>query len=191
MNQQEFLDKLEIELKISKNSSHTRKNYIELNKHFFNFINKNPEQISEDDIKKYIAEKLENKSSTSIIVFLSALKYAYSSVLKKDITSGIKRPKREKTLPVVLSKEEIKLLINSLSNKKSKLMISLMYAVGLRVSELINLKINDLDLNEKIGIIKQGKGKKDRIFNIPEFLIKDLKEQMDFQRNSQKDYLFT
>jgi integrase/recombinase XerD len=190
MNAQEFLDKLDVELRISKNSPYTRKNYLEFNKIFLNFTSKQPDEIREDDIKKYIVEKFWGKSATSIIVFLSALKYAYSSILKKDVTAGIKRPKREKSLPIVLSKKEIKSLINVLLNKKSRLMVSLMYAAGLRVSELINLKLNDLDLNEKIGYIKQAKGKKDRFFNIPEFLIKDLKEQIENQKNPNQEYLF-
>jgi len=66
-----------------------------------------------------------------------------------------------------------------------------MYACGMRVSELINLKINDLDFNEKIGHIKQAKGRKDRIFNIPEFLFLDLKKQVEKQKEINGEYLFT
>ena len=66
-----------------------------------------------------------------------------------------------------------------------------MYACGMRVSELINLKIKDLDFDEKTGQIKQAKGKKDRTFNIPSFLINDLKEQAQNQNKKNKEYLFT
>jgi integrase/recombinase XerD len=111
--------------------------------------------------------------------------------LKKDITLSIKRPKREKHLPSVLTKEEVIKLIDSLYNKKSKLMISLVYACGMRVSELVNLKVDDLDFNEKIGHIIQGKGKKDRIFNIPLFLIEKLQEQANKQKKLNKEFLFS
>jgi len=96
MTPKEFLGKLEIELKISKNSEYTLRNYIAYNQILFNFTKKQPEEISEDDVKKYIAEKLDKNSSSSVILFLSALKYAYSNILKNDITKNIKRPKREK-----------------------------------------------------------------------------------------------
>ncbi|MBT96593.1 MAG: tyrosine-type recombinase/integrase [Candidatus Pacearchaeota archaeon] len=191
MNSQEFLEKIKIELKISKNSDYTIRNYIDANSKLLSFSNKRPEEITEDDVKSYIVKNLSNRASTSIVVFLSAIKFAYLTILKKDLTSGIKRPKRERKNPVVLSKKEVKLLIEVLNTKKSKLMISFMYACGMRVSELINLKINDLDFNEKIGHIKQAKGRKDRIFNIPEFLFLDLKKQVEKQKEINGEYLFT
>jgi integrase/recombinase XerD len=190
MTPEEFLKKLEIELKISKNSGYTSRNYLASNKHLINFSKKNPEEINEDDVKFFIAENLSDSSSSSIIVFLSAIKYAYSSILKKDITLGIKRPKRERKLPSVLTKDEIKKLFDSLNNKKSKLMVSLIYACGFRVSELINLKVADLNFDEHVGQIKQAKGKKDRIFNIPNFLIEDLKSQIEEQKNK-SEYVFS
>ncbi|MFH1503368.1 MAG: site-specific tyrosine recombinase/integron integrase [Candidatus Diapherotrites archaeon] len=191
MTPEEFLQKLEVELKISKNSEYTLRNYLDSNKRFLKSINKNPEKIIEEDVKAYIAKNLSKSSSSSIIIFLSALKYSFLNVLKKDITLGIKRPKREKRLPTVLTKEEIKKLFEVLDTKKSKIMVSFMYACGFRVSELINLKLDNLDFNEKTGKVLQGKGKKDRIFNIPEFLLKDLKEQTEKQKENKEIYLFT
>ena len=191
MNHEEFLKKIKVELKISKNSEHTQKSYIDFNRKFLEFIKKNPEQITEDDIKSYIAEKLSEKSSTTIILFLSALKYAYLSILKKDLTASIKRPKREKAHPVVLSKQEIKLLFENLETKKSKLIVSLIYACGLRVSELTSLKVNDLDFQENIGQVRMAKGKKDRIFNIPETLSKKLQKQVETQKKLNQEYLFS
>lgn len=188
---QEFLKKIKVELKISKNSEHTQKSYIDFNRKFLEFTKKEPEQITEDDIKMYISENLSDKSSTTIILFLSALKYAYLSILKKDLTASIKRPKREKALPVVLSKQEIKSLFENLETKKSKLMISLIYACGLRVSELVNLKVNDFDFAEKVGQVRQAKGKKDRIFNIPESLTKKLQSQVEMQRQEGQEYVFS
>jgi len=191
MNKEEFLKKIEIELKISKNSEHTIRNYVKANSNLLNFSGKNPEQIKQEDVKSFMAEKLTDKAASSIIMFLAALKYAYSNLLAKDITAGIKRPKKEKKIPSVLSREEVKRLISFLDNKKSKLMISLLYACGFRVSELLNLKISNLDFNEKIGQIRQGKGKKDRVFNIPEFLLNDLQEQVENQKSRKQDYLFS
>jgi len=191
MTSQDFLKKLEVELKISKSSPYTIRNYTRANSDLLKATNKEPEEINEDDIKLYLAENLTEKSSSSTILFLAAIKFAFTSILKKDPTLSIKRPKKEKKLPSVLTKEEIKKIINSLENKKSKLMISLMYACGFRVSELVNLKVKDLQFDEKIGHVRQAKGNKDRIFNIPDFLFKRLKKQAEKQRRNNQEYLFT
>ena len=99
MTPQEFLKKLEVELKISKNSEYTLRNYTRSNSEFLTYIKKNPNEITEDDLKLFIAEKLSDHSSMSIILFLAAIRYSFSTILKKDITLSIKRPKREKRLP--------------------------------------------------------------------------------------------
>ncbi len=191
MNEEEFLKKLEVELKISKNSEYTVKSYVKSNKVFLDRMNKNPSEVDEDDVKTYIAENLLDKSSISIILFLAALKYAYSSILKKDLTSNIKRPRREKRIPTVLTKKEISDLFKAIDSKKSNLMVSLVYAAGMRVSELINLKIEDLNFEEKIGHIKQGKGRKDRIFNVPNFLFLRLKKYSEKKKSQGETYLFS
>jgi site-specific recombinase XerD len=191
MNKEEFLEKLKVELKISKNSEHTVRNYTKANKDLLDFSKKEPDQIKEEDIKSFMAAKLSERASISTILFLSAVKYAFLNILHKDPTSGIKRPKREKRIPLVLTKEEMRQLLDILDTKKSKLMVSLMYATGLRVSELVSLKINDFDFNEKTGFVRQGKGKKDRIFNIPSFLLEELKEHVENQLKLKNEFLFT
>jgi integrase/recombinase XerD len=191
MKKEEFLQKLEVELKISKNSKYTLRNYLNANSELLTFSQKNPEEMTEDDVKSFMASKLSDSSSSSIIVFLSALRFAYTSILKRDITAGIKRPKREKRIPAVLTKEEVKQLFNALQNKKSKLMISLAYACGFRVSELVNLKVADLNFNEMVAHVRQAKGKKDRVVNLPAFLLEDLKEQVSHQQADKQEYLFT
>lgn len=191
MERAEFLKKLEVELKVAKNSEYTRRNYLDCNRKLLDSLNKHPEEITEDEVKLYIADNLSDKSASSVIVFLSSIRYAYSTIFKKDITAGIKRPKKEKRLPAVLTKEEIRALLNNLPNRKSYLMIALIYACGLRVSELTNLKIVDLIFDEKIGHVRQAKGKKDRIFNIPSFLQADLLRLKEFQENEHHEYLFS
>lgn len=191
MNKQDFLKKIEVELKISKNSPHTIRNYLMYNSKLLEMCGKNPDEISEDDVKTYISENLSSRASSSIILFLSAIKYSYSNIFGKDITVKIKRPKKERKIPVVLTKDEIKKILSALENRKSKLMISLMYACGMRVSEITNLKNSDINLAENIGYVRQGKGKKDRIFNIPRFLARELKKQIEKQKKENKEYLFT
>lgn len=191
MEKEEFLEKIRVELKISKNSQYTIRNYLNANNSLLSFTNKSPKEITEDDVKLFLAEKLSDRAATSIILFLSAIKYAYSNILKSDPTISIKRPKREKKIPTVLTKNEVKKLLSNCETKKSKLMISLLYASGLRVSEIINLKVEDLIFEEKIGFVRQAKGRKDRIFNIPEFLAKDLQKQTKLQKKNNQEHLFS
>lgn len=191
MQKGEFLKKIETELKIAKNSPYTIKSYVQSNALLLDFIKKEPEQITKDDIKLYLAEHLTERAAMSIIQFLAAIKYAYSNILEKDPTAGIKRPKREKRIPSVLTKEEVTKLLDSFTNKKSKLMISMLYACGMRVSELTNLKVIDFNFEEKIGHIRQAKGNKDRVFNIPEFLKKDLIKQIESQKRIGEESLFS
>jgi len=191
MKTDEFLKKLEIELKISKSSEYTLRNYMAANKDLLEFSDKYPSEIQTDDIKNYMAEKLSKKSASSTILFLAAIKYAYQIIFHEDPTASIKRPKKEKRIPATLSKEEIKKLLSELRTEKSKLMASLMYACGFRVSELVNLKIADINFPEKIGHVRQAKGNKDRIFNIPFFLVDDLKRQAENQKKEKQEYMFS
>jgi len=191
MNNEEFLRKLEIELKISKNSPYTIRNYLEANQNLLEHSRKTPDKLTKDDVKNYMAENLTDKAATSVTLFLSAIKYATGNILGADITAGIKRPKKERKIPDVLTREEVKQLLNSTINSKSKLMLSLLYACGFRVSELVSLKPDNFDFNELVGSVRQGKGRKDRIFNIPQFLLSDLKNQVEQQKAKNQEYLFS
>ena len=191
MKKEEFIEKIKIELKISKNSKYTIRNYLRANIELLDFCKKSPEEITNEDIKKILAEKISERESSSVILFLAAIRYAYLSILNKDPTAGIKRPKKENRIALVLTKEEIKKFMESFQNKKSKLMVSFIYSCGFRVSEIINLKVRDLDFNEKIGYVRQAKGKKDRLFNIPSFLLEELKKQSEKQKQKNQEYLFS
>ena len=191
MQKEEFLKRVETELKISKSSTHTIKNYISANTKFLSSTNKQPQDIKDNDVKLFMAEKLSDKASMSIILFLSALRYAYISILKFDPSLGIKRPKREKRIPEVLSKEEVKNLLDNIENAKTRLMLSMIYACGFRVSELVNLKVSELDFQQNIGHVRMGKGRKDRVFNIPQQLKKLLEKQVEQQTENHQLYLFS
>lgn len=191
MNKEELLKKLEIELKISKNSEYTIRNYVHANKELLDFSKKNPEQMNKDDVKNYMAEKLDGKANMTTIQFLAAIRYAYLNIFDKNITDGIKRPPKESKIPDVLTKEEVRRLFSTATNDKSKLMLSMLYGCGFRVSELVNLKIKNIKFEEKVGFVKSGKGGKDRRFNIPEFLFEDIKKQAEKEKQAHREYLFS
>ncbi len=189
MNTQEFLKNLETEIKISKLSPYTLRNYLNFNKQLLKQSNKQPNEITQQDVKLFLAENMENRASTSVILFLSSIKFAYSSLLQKDPTTGIKRPKNQKKIPIVLTKQEVQNLFNSAQTTKSKLILQLLYSSGLRVSEIVNLKPNDFDFEENTGWVRQGKGKKDRLFLISKKISKKI--QKFIKKHSDWNYLFS
>lgn len=159
--------KLGQEMRLLNFSPGTIKTYLYYNKELLRFANKFADEINRQDIKDYLDFLFsEGKSSSTVNLVINALKFYYSGVMKRKFfvsDFAIKRPKKDKKLPIVLAKEEIIEMINATNNLKHKLMIQILYSAGLRVSELASLKINDVDFNRKIVIIKSGKGKKDRI----------------------------
>lgn len=183
MKKEEYLEKLETELKLLKKSPLTIRNYSYFNSKMIDFCKKDPDQLAEDDIKRFMAT-MTDKASISMILALSAIRFASTKILKQDLTLNIERPKKEKTLPSVLSKDEVKKLIEAAETRKSKLIMQILYSTGLRVSELVNLKVNDLNLDEKTGMVKQGKGKKDRLLILPEKLIAELQEYVKNHPNN-------
>ncbi len=159
--------KLAQEMRIRSLSSKTIHTYIYYNKELLRFANKFSDEINRQDIKNYLDYLVSsNKAVSTINLVINALKFYYENIMQRSFFSsdlGIKRPKKDKKLPVVLAKEEIVKMIKMTDNLKHKLMIQILYSSGLRVSEIVNLKINDVDFNRKIVIIKGGKGRKDRI----------------------------
>jgi site-specific recombinase XerD len=91
-------------------------------------------------------------------------------------TYYVQRPKKEKRLPEVLSEEEVASVLNAVENIKHKAILSLIYSAGLRLGELINLKINDIDSKRMVVNIRQGKGKKDRLSLLSEKVLLLLRE---------------
>lgn len=148
-------------------ADNTVKTYTEALYIFFIFYNdKETAKIDNMDVVNFydnyiLVNKLSFSYQNQII---NAIKLYFRIIKETSIIVGkIYRPKTEKLLPNVLSKEEIKKILNAHSNLKHKSMLSLIYSCGLRRSELINLKPNDIDSKRNVVIIKQGKGRKDRI----------------------------
>ena len=176
------VDKLKSELRLRGFSQLTARNYSFFVEKFLKSANKNSEELNQDDAKAYLSGLFDSKSKNTIMLAAAALKFFYREILKKDF-SDVKMPKKDKTLPEVLTKDEVKKLIDSCDNQKSRLIISMLYSGGLRVSELVNLKLNDMNLNEKIGWVRRGKGAKDRMFMISENLAKELQEYLHGREN--------
>jgi integrase/recombinase XerD len=183
----ESLEKLKNELKIRGMSPLTVKNYCFFVEKFLQHAGKPEVELDEDDAKAYLSHLFDSKSKNTIMLAAASIKFLYTEILKKDF-SGIKMPKKDKKLPEVLSRDEVARLIASCNGVKSKLMISLLYSSGLRVSELVNLKVNDISGDENTGWVRHGKGNKDRLFSISPGLKNDLKEYLE---GKEHEYVFS
>lgn len=181
------LDALKSELKLRGFSPLTVRNYSFFVEKFLQRIGKNEEEIEQEDAKIYLSELFDSKSKNTIMLAAAALKFFYNEILKKDF-SQIKMPKKDNSLPEVLTKEEIKKLINVADTIKSRLIISLLYSTGLRVSEIVNLKVEDINYEDNTGWVRRGKGAKDRMFVVSDSVLKELKEYLKGRGNT---YVFS
>ena len=181
-----MLNKLETELKIRGFSSKTIGTYLFHNKRFLNFIKKEPQSVDENDAKNYIAYLMADLklSPASVNLALSSVKFFCNEILQNRAFNAIKAPKSEKKLPTVLTKDEIKKLLGAIKNPKHKLLVEFMYSSGVRVSECVNLKAEDLDINEKIGKLKHGKGNKERYIILSDNLISHLNDYLKNKKDN-------
>ncbi len=173
-------------------SDNTVKSYTDALKSFLLFHHeKRVEDLSNDDLIAYNNDYiLKNEFSASYQnQVVNAVKLFFRTVENKRMDEVlIHRPKREKKLPNVLSKEEVKLILNAHSNIKHKAMLSLIYSCGLRCSELLALKPVHIDSKRNIILIKQAKGKKDRIVPLSDKILALLREY--YKAYKPKAYLF-
>ena len=185
------LKKLETELKLRGFSKQTSKMYLFYNRKFLTFIKKVPEEVEEDDIREFLAYKMsdDSLSNASIALIKASLKFFYMDMLGKNLAL-VRTPKASKKLPVILTRSEIKELLEKTLNQKHRLLVELLYSSGLRLSECINLKYSDLDLDEGTGWVRLGKGSKDRLFIISETFSKDLREYGEQSGIDGKGFIF-
>jgi len=170
------------EMRIRNFSPKTIQAYLYYNKELLRFASRDVREIEGRDIRDYIDCLFTlGKSSSTVNLAINAFKFYYEGMLKRKFfvpKIGIGRPKSEKRLPVVISKAEVIMMINSLDNIKHKLMIRILFGSGLRVSELVNLKINDIDFFRKIITVRQGKGAKDRITIVSEQTLNNIEKYL-------------
>lgn len=187
--QQKYLEQTRQELRLRNYSFKTIKAYLGCLREYFDFKKFNLEKLDEEKIKRFLLNKQDkNYSSQTVNLYLNAIKFFYREVLKIPQKVNLKFAKRSKKLPIILSREEIKNIIDVIRNPKHKLIISLAYGAGLRISEVVNLKTKDVNLEELTIHLKNAKGKKDRITIFPEKTKTDL--QNFIAGKNPNDYLF-
>lgn len=201
---EDFISHIEFEKRLSKNTSNSYKN--DLNKYKDYLENKGittTKNISKSDVEKYL-EKLnkDDVKTSSIARKLTTIKAFHNYLFQKqkinvDVTETIERPKLRKKLPNVLTVDEVDRLLDIECKTKfdyrNKSMLELMYGTGLRITELLDLKLNDFDL-ENCVIRCYGKGSKERIVPIGEYTMESLMNYLEIRNELLKkrncEYLF-
>lgn len=182
---QDPMVKLCQEMKLRNFSQKTIKSYLYYITSFLQKASKGPRAVDGQDIKMYL-EGLANsgRSASTINIAYSALLFYFVKILRRRFFINIPRAKKRPKLPRVFSKDEVKRILASINNVKHKLMLGLMYSSGLRVSEVVRVRVGDLDFSRKLLYVRQGKGAKDRVTIIAKKIAGVLKR---YVKNRQTD----
>jgi integron integrase len=182
-SQPRLLDQVRDVIRLKHYSIRTEETYIGWIKRYIFFHDKrHPKDMGEIEIKAFLTNLAVNKNvaaSTQNQAF-NALLFLYREVLKQnfgDISDTV-RAKKPKKLPVVFTKEEVRLIINQLDGNKW-LMAQLLYGAGLRVMECVRLRVKDIDYSYRQITVRDGKGGNDRVTMLPVIVIEHLKRHLE------------
>lgn len=184
-----YLKKLEDELRLRKYSPKTIKSYVACVTEYLRAKQTDFGLVDVDFIKQYLLSVIDKgMSSQTTNQKLQAINFFCFNVLKYHGKIDIRFAKTPSKLPIVLSRDEIQSILSEINNEKHNLIIALSYAGGLRVSEIVSLKVKDVNLAELIIHIKGAKGNKDRITVFPEKLTENIKKIIS--NKALDDYVF-
>ena len=169
-----YLDKLELK----RYANNTVKTYVSCFERFINhFPNVDIDHLNEQDVRNYLKTLVsKNWSNSYINQSINSIKFYYEIVLgMPNRFYEIERPRKERKLPIVLSKDEVRALIDATNNIKHRCILSLLYSAGLRRSELLNLKPKDIDSKRMLVRVNDAKGNKDRYTLLANSVLADLR----------------
>lgn len=161
------------DLKIRNFSPHTQRAYIRYVARFARHFGRSPDQLGPEHIRGFQVHLANAGASYSTLSQVaSALRFLYRITLQKDwVVERIPCPKRERHVPVVLSREDVLKFLSSPRNVKHRAILTACYSAGLRVAEVAHLRVSDIDSKRMVIRVHQGKGKKDRMVPLsPTFL---------------------
>jgi site-specific recombinase XerD len=184
-------DQMKMDLELKNLSPRTRSCYLTWVRSFALYFHRSPEELGDQEIREYLHHLIQEKkaSQSAISQAYSALKFFYETTLKRD-WNGFKIPRVQvrKKLPVVLSQEEIQAILSAVGNLKHRALLMTIYSAGLRLSEVVHLKVSDIDSQRMMIRVQQGKGEKDRYTLLAQRTLEVLRDYWREYRPS--DWLF-
>jgi integrase/recombinase XerD len=185
-------DRMQEDLLLKAYSPHTQRAYLRCARHFASHYMRSPEGMGEQEIRDFLLHLVRDRQASPFTLgtYVNALKFLYTVSLKRpEEVEGISHPKRPKTLPVILSPEEVLRVFAAIRSVKHKAIIATAYAAGLRISEVCGLRITDIDSQRMRIHVRSGKGKKDRYVMLGQSLLALLRQY--YQKARPKgEYLF-
>ena len=179
------------DLELRNLSPSTTRAYVRAVAQFAQFFGKSPELLGPEQIREYLLYLIREKkvSESTYRQVLAAIRFLYRTTLDKDwVVAGIPHTKSHKKLPIVLSMDEVERVFNAMVSLKHRAILMTAYAAGLRVSEVVSLRVSDIDSGRMMMRIDQGKGRKDRYVPLANHLLVILREYWKAARP--KEYLF-
>jgi len=167
-----------LKLELKRYANNTIKTYVSFFEMFINhYKERELTSLGESDIRAFLQVLIQRNVSNSYLnQAINAIKFYYEVVLgMPNRFYDIERPRKESKLPTVISKEEVLSIIENTKNIKHKCVVQTLYSGGLRRSELLNLKIEDIDSKRMLIRVQRAKGNKDRYTLLSEILLKDLR----------------
>lgn len=183
--EQEELKQFEETIGIQRYSIATSKTY---KFHIKNFLRFSCGKPSQDKIKPYLYH-LSNYKPSSLNIAKYSILYFFKNILNQEINVNIPNIKKEKLLPRTINRNIIKNMINITTNLKHKVLIELIYSSGLRLGEIVKVRWDDLDFDNKLVFVK-GKGNKERYAKLSNLVIEDLKKYKQERTNKENIYIF-
>lgn len=145
-------------------------------RYFLGFLQTDYAVLDVEKIKAFLLHRQSlGAAPQTVNLYLNAIKFFYREVLKNPAIIPLKFAKRNRRLPVLLSKEEVLSVLANLRNRKHRLLVALAYGAGLRVSEVVALKAGDIDFENMLVYVRKGKGGKDRVTLLPQKLKDELR----------------
>ncbi|MCG2788802.1 MAG: site-specific integrase [Actinomycetia bacterium] len=165
------------EMQLRRFCQNTQESYLKAVTGLAKYYHKSPDNIDVEQLKEYVLFLINEKklSWSSINTITAGIRFLFEKTMRKDISLAIPLRKTPRRLPEILSPDELLCIFGSVSNLKHKTILVTAYACGLRVSELINLKVGDIDSNRMMVRIEHGKGNKDRYTILSIRLLKELR----------------
>ena len=164
----EFMSRILRELKIRFYKQPSIRSYRTILGNFLRWFGNRPHLITREDVRCYLEVLVDGGVGSSwVSVHISAIRTAFDKMCGRSVTLGLQTPRKAKRLPIVLSPQEVIRLLEAAPSLRDKLLLGLMYATGMRVSEVVKLRYRDLDFNRRVINVWQGKGRTDRQVMLP------------------------
>ncbi len=192
-DQPRLLDQVRSLIRVKHYSIRTEKSYISWIKQFIHFHHlRHPKDMRAKEVQEFLSylAVTRNVAASTQNQALCALLFLYRDVLRIELEymDDLTRAKRPTKIPVVFTREEAMAVINRLDGTM-KLMTQLLYGSGLRLMECVRLRVKDVEFNYKQILVRDGKGAKDRITVLPEFLIEPLTLHLQNTKSLHDEYL--